>query len=95
MRPFYEIILKPLVTEKSMLGRARGVYAFQVAGNADKREIRQAVEGFFKVEVDRVRTIRILGKRRRFGRHVGKSSPWKKAVVTLKEGQKIELLEVE
>ncbi len=95
MRPAHEIILRPVVTEKSVLARTRSRYTFKVAKDASKPVITQAIEEFFKVNVLSVHTIAVPGKRRRHGRHVGMGSGWKKAVVTLKAGQKIEMLEAE
>lgn len=95
MKPFYEIIYRPLVTEKTVMGRPRSVYAFEVASEAGKGVIRQAIEGFFKVRVVAVRTLTVPGKSRRVGRYVGQTTPWKKAIVTLAQGQKIEMLEAE
>lgn len=95
MRAVHEIIRRAVVTEKSVTDRAHSRYAFEVASDANKPTIRQAVEEFFKVNVVSVRTIRIPGRGRRFGKHQGRTSPWKKAIVTLKPGQKIEMLEAE
>ncbi|MBI2083828.1 MAG: 50S ribosomal protein L23 [Deltaproteobacteria bacterium] len=95
MRPVHEIIHRAVVTEKSVMERAHSRYAFEVASDASKPVIRQAVEDFFKVNVVSVRTIKVPEKKRRFGRYPGKKPVWKKAIVTLKEGQKIEMLEAE
>ncbi|MBL7686353.1 MAG: 50S ribosomal protein L23 [Deltaproteobacteria bacterium] len=90
----FQIIKKPLITEKSnILKETLNQYAFQVALEANKYQIREAVESLFKVDVLDVRTLRIRGKIRRVGRNYGKRSNWKKAIVTLKEGQKIEFFE--
>ena len=69
---------------------ADGKYTFQVIPNANKFEIKNAVEKNFKVKVEKIATISARGKKRRVGKYQGKTSDWKKAVVTLKEGQKIE-----
>ena len=95
MRTFSEIIRRPLVTEKSVAERGASRYAFEVALTATKHTIREAVEEFFKVAVLSVHTLRVPGKRRRVGRHVGQGADWKKAIVTLKAGQKIDILEAE
>ncbi len=95
MKPFYEIIRRPVVTEKSMAGRASGSYTFEVSPEATKGAIREALEEFFKVKVASVRTVKVPGKMRRVGRHQGMKSASKKAIVTLAEGQKIQMLEAE
>jgi len=90
-----DIIFRPIVTEKSVSNAMQNKYTFEVALDANKIEIRKAIEDIFKVRVTKVTTINLRGKRRvRFdkrGRHVGYSNDSKKAVVTLKEGDKIEL----
>jgi large subunit ribosomal protein L23 len=78
-----------------MLGRGESRYVFEVAADAPKELVRQAVQDFFKVKVLSVRTLKMPGKRKRYGRYVGKSPSWKKAIVTLKEGDKITMLEAE
>ena len=89
-----EIILEPVVTEKSTRQReTHNVVAFVVARNANKIEIRKAVEKLFDVSVTSVRTITVPGKRKRLGRYEGMRSGWKKAIVTLKEGESIEFFE--
>lgn len=94
MRDFYEVIKRPVVTEKGSLIRASGNKAiFEVALTANKHEIRSAVENLFSVTVVDVKTIRMRGKRRRVGRVVGRTSDWKKAIVTLHEGDRIEVFE--
>lgn len=88
----YTLILKPLLTERSAyLKDAYNQYTFAVAPHANKGEIKRAIETLFKVKVSAVRTMRVPGKTRRFGRFEGKRSDTKKAIVTLKEGQKIDL----
>jgi len=84
---------KPLITEKTTVLQSEGKYAFEVAGEASKPQIKQAVEKAFKVEVTSVNVIRVLGKSRRLGRRILPAKPWKKAIVTLKPGDKIELFE--
>jgi large subunit ribosomal protein L23 len=94
MKPFYEIIKKPLITEKAVFAKeAFGRYSFEVAMTASKPAILKAVEAFFQVKVKEVRTMIVHGKMRRIGRHQGRQANWKKAIVTLAEGQKIEMLE--
>lgn len=90
-----EIIRRPLITEKSTLEREiGGIYAFEVARNANKVEIKRAVETQFSRKVADVRTAMMRGKERRQGRFVGRRPDWKKAYVRLAEGEKpIELFE--
>ncbi len=88
------VILSPLVTEKSTtVGEKAGQVVFKVRPEASKNRIRQAVEELFKVTVVKVRTGNFLGKERRRGRSVGRQRNWKKAYVTLKEGDRIEFFE--
>jgi large subunit ribosomal protein L23 len=85
------VIASPLITEKGTLVNEQGNHVvFRVRPEANKVEIRRAVETFFKVKVDRVRTLNYLGKNRRVGRSVGKRPRWKKAYVTLAPGQRID-----
>ena len=86
----YQILQKPLITEKAMDQKERNrTLAFRVAADANKVEIRQAVEVLFKVKVESVRTAIFHGKERRHGRNVGSRPDWKKALVKLKAGQKM------
>ena len=90
----YDIIKRPIITEQSMDQVADRKYTFEVAKNANKIEIKKAVEEIFKVKVEKVTTINYAGKPKRMGVHIGKRADWKKAVVKLKEGSKtIELFE--
>ena len=90
----HDIIIKPIITEKSMDQVADKKYTFQVAKNAKKIEIKKAVEEIFKVEVAKVTTINYSGKPKRQGVFVGKRADWKKAVVKLTDSSKtIELFE--
>ncbi len=94
MKPFYEVIKRPLITEKSALMKeSLGCYCFEVSLDASKGSIREAVENFFEVKVKDIRTLIVRGNRRRIGRHMGKRPNWKKAIVTLAAGQKIDLFE--
>lgn len=86
-----DIILRPIITEKSMDESALNKYTFRVHSRANKIEIKKAIEDVFKVKVLKINVISARGKLRRMGRYQGKTSDWKKAIVTLKEGQKIEL----
>ena len=90
-----DIILAPMITEKSMAATAHQQYAFEVARRATKTQIRLAVEEIFKVTVLKINTINVLGKTKNFARRGtrthGKQSDWKKAIVTIKAGEKIEV----
>jgi large subunit ribosomal protein L23 len=88
---FYRIIRRPLITEKGERMRDRHrAYPFEVAADANKIEVRQAVEALFKVKVSAVRTQNYGGKQRRVGRSMGRRPDWKKAIVVLAEGYAIE-----
>jgi len=89
----YEVLRRPLITEKNTMLVEQNKYAFEVARNANKPQIKEAVEKAFKVKVASVNVMRVPGKMRRAGRGRGLTSPWKKAVVTLEPGNKIELFE--
>ena len=88
MKAAQDIILKPVITEKSMDDLQTGKYTFKVAKDANKSEIKKAVEQLFGVEVAKVNTMNCLGRTKRVGRYVGKTSDWKKAIVTLTEDSK-------
>lgn len=91
----YDILKKPLVTEKTTLEKdAKNVISFEVDRNANKIEIKNAVEKLFKVEVSEVNTVNVAGKLKRVGRHYGKRSNWKKAYVSLKEGNNVDFFEI-
>lgn len=91
----YDVIKKPLVTEKSTLEKeSKNIIAFEIDRNANKIEVKDAVEKLFNVEVLDVNTINIAGKRKRVGKNIGKRSNWKKAYVTLKEGSTVDFFEV-
>jgi len=90
----HAIIRRPLITEKSTAQKeASNKLAFEVDRRANKIEIKNAVEKIFKVQVVDVHTINYLGKRKRLGRFAGRKPHWKKAIVTLKPGQKVEFFE--
>ncbi len=84
----HDIIVRPIITEKSMLGTAEKKYTFEVAKNAGKIEIARAVEEVFKVKVKKVNTVNVRGQYRRQGRSEGYTRSWKKAIVTLTEDSK-------
>lgn len=93
-KTMFEVIKRPIISEKgTTLNEMFRTYAFEVAPSSNKQEIREAVEKIFKVKVDQVRTMVVHGKYKRSGRFVSKRSNWKKALVTLKEGQKIEFFQ--
>lgn len=89
----YEVLHRPLITEKNTALQAEGKYAFEVAGEANKLQVKQAVEKAFKVTVLAVNVMTVPGKSRRVGRRVVLTPASKKAIVTLKPGDKIELFE--
>ncbi|MCP5042792.1 MAG: 50S ribosomal protein L23 [bacterium] len=90
----HQVIRRPLVTEKSTIGREdHNLATFAVDPAANKHDIRRAVETLFNVEVDEVRTMRQPRKAKRVGRHIGHRAEWKKAIVKLAEGQSIEFFE--
>jgi len=94
MKDIYAVIKKPIITERSAYLKERGnKIIFQVEVNANKRDIKKAVEKVFNVHVMDVNTLNVKGKVKRFGKSFGKRPDWKKAIVTLKEGDKIKLLE--
>ena len=90
-----EILMRPVITEKSMLEANQGRYTFEVVPGANKHEVKDAVERAFKVNVLHVRVMRVPGKTRRVGRKIGRRPDRRKAIVKLAEGQKIERFFVE
>jgi len=91
MRSFHDIIIKPVLTEKSMDLQAENKFLFLVDRKANKTEIKNAIEKIFSVDVVKVNTMNVKGKPKRMGKFEGKTSDRKKAIVTLKEGQTIQL----
>jgi len=89
----YEVLRHPVITEKGTELQAQGKYAFEVAREANKLQIKQAVEKAFNVKVTAVNVTMVRGKERRVGRRLVLTQPWKKAIVTLQPGDKIELFE--
>ena len=83
-----DIVIKPIITEKSMGGLQENKYTFKVAKNANKIEIAKAVEELFGVQVASVNTMNVRGRAKRVGMSRGTTPSWKKAIVTLKEGSK-------
>ena len=88
MRSPHDIILKPIITEKSMEDMAEGKYTFRVEKRANKSEIKKAVEAVFDVKVKKVNTMNILGKIKRQGMHSGRRASWKKAIIKLTDDSK-------
>ena len=93
MRDPYDVLLKPVVTEKTSNLMSEGKYTFRVDGAANKIEIKHAVETVFKVDVTDVKTMNMPGKLKRQGKTSGMTSGWKKAIVTLGRGQSIPIFE--
>ena len=89
----YEILRRPAITEKNTAMQTQGKYVFEVAPDANKYQIRQAVETAFKVGVLDVNVMNTSGKTKRQGKRISTTSGWKKAVVTLKTGDKIQFFE--
>jgi large subunit ribosomal protein L23 len=94
MAEIHDVIVRPIVTEKgTRLTSSQNTYVFEVAENANKHEIQVAVEQLFGVKVVDVRTLRVRGKSKRFGRHSGKRPNWKKAYVKLADGNVLNFFE--
>ena len=89
----FDVIKRPVITEKSTAAQQDNQYSFAVDPKADKYDISVAVEKIFNVTVKKVRTVKMPAKFKRVGRNLGKTSPWKKAIVTLKEGDRIDFME--
>ncbi len=90
----YDIIKIPRITEKgTRLKEKNNVLTFEVRKDANKVQVRKAIEGIFKVKVVDITTVNIAGKKKRLGQRLGRRSDWKKAYVTLKPGEKIEIFE--
>jgi len=88
-----KIIIKPIISEKSYDNVENGKYTFEVHPDAKKTEIRRAVENIFNVVVEKVNTMSVKGKIKKQGRTSGRTKNWKKAIVTLREGDRIEFFE--
>ena len=94
MPTLHRTIVRPLITEKTSAAyQSKGEYAFQVHPDATKPQIRSAIEQLFGVKVTGVWTSNVRGKEKRMGRNVGRRPNWKKAIVTLREGDTIEIFE--
>jgi len=88
---YLEIVKAPVITEKSENEKEKGKYTFKVDSKANKLEIKEAIEKLFKVKVTSIRTLNVKPKKRRVGRYYGLTNRTKKAIVTLEEGQTIDL----
>ena len=94
MKTGYDVIIRPIITENSMDMAADKKYAFKVAQDSNKTEVRKAIEEIFGVEVAKVNIVNVSGKRKRLGRTFGTTSSYKKAIVTLTtDSKEIELLQ--
>jgi large subunit ribosomal protein L23 len=88
---YLEILKAPVITEKSQIAKSEGKYTFKVSPKANKTEIKEAIEKIFNVKVTAIRTINVKPKKRRVGRYTGLTTRYKKAIVSLAEGQTIDL----
>lgn len=94
MKNAYEVLIGPMLTEKgTLMKETDNKVLFRVARHANKIEIKKAVEEIFKVKVDCVRTINVRGKIKKMGKFEGKRPDWKKAIVSLKEGELLDFVE--
>jgi large subunit ribosomal protein L23 len=94
MKSIYQVVKKPLFTEKgSSLKEAENKILVEVGKDATKFEIKEAIEDIFKVKVEKVATIKVHGKWKRYGKSLGKRSDRKKALITLKKGEKLDFIE--
>ena len=91
MRHYSDVLIAPVITEKSMAARSINVYTFKVVKDATKEEIKNAVEKAFDVRVKSVNTLNTKSKKRRVGRYSGRTKTFKKAMVTLADGSSIEI----
>ena len=91
MRDYTNVIIAPVITEKSAIQRENNVYTFKVAKDANKIQIKKAIEEAFEVKVEKVNTLNTKAKSKRVGRYIGMTKTYKKAYVTLKDGDSIEL----
>ena len=91
MKHYSDIIIAPVITEKSMANKANGVYTFKVVKNATKEDIKQAVEAAFNVSVKSVNTLNTKSKKRRVGKYSGRTKTYKTAIVKLEAGSSIDI----
>ncbi len=87
------ILIHPIISEKSVKDKEQNKYQFKVFLDSNKSEIKKAIEEKFKIKVDKINTIKVPAKTRRMGKYIGKTSQWKKAIITVKEGQSIKELD--
>ena len=87
----YKVVFGPHVTEKAVSGSESNIHTFKVAVDATKREVKKAVESLFEVKVEAVRTVKVKGKSKNFGKRQGARKDWKKAYVRLAEGQSLDI----
>ena len=87
------ILIHPIISEKSVKDKEHNKYSFKVRWGSNKSEIKKAIEDKFKIKVDKVNTINVPAKERKMGKYVGKTSQWKKIIVTIKKGQSIKELD--
>lgn len=94
MKIIYDVIKRPLFTEKGMdIKERENKILIEVNSEANKHEIKQAMEEIFKVKVEKVATVNVKGKMKRYGKYLGRRSDKKKAIVTLKQGEKLDFIE--
>lgn len=94
MKSLYQVVIRPVISEKAdAMREGASVYTFEVHPDANKIEVKQAVETLFQVKVDQVRTVIVRGKVKRVGRTAGRKKNWKKAYVTLQQGHSIDLFQ--
>ncbi len=94
MKNIFDVIKKPCLTEKGMLlQETQNQVVLKVDPRANKLEIKHAAEQLFNIKIDKVRTANMHGKKKRVGKHFGHTNDWKKAIITLSEGQKLDFLE--
>lgn len=89
----YKVLVEPWVTEKTHAAMANNKYTFKVVKSATKSQVKKAIEGLYKVNVEKVAVVNVLPKKRAYGRHEGTISGFKKAILTLKAGDKIEFFQ--
>jgi len=85
------VLVEPWITEKTHRAAADNKYTFKVSGNATKKQVKLAIEGMYKVHIEKIATVNVLAKKKAYGRYMGMKSAIRKATVTLKKGDKIEL----
>ena len=93
MIDLHNVLIRPIITEKSMSGSDSGTYTFEVHPQANKNQIKKAAQLFLNVDPININTSKVTGKDRRYGKTQGRTKSWKKAIITIKPGQKIELFE--